>query len=138
MRRLQPAYMLLEVFLAMSIATVAIAIASNLQLRAWIRVTRDHDDLEKVFLIKERLYAAYAEPNLHAKKVVTQLENPLIKITTEFKDVPAKSSLAVFKDGVSMVKVLGAWKFENTSRVNAMIMVVPRLESKAKTGKKTP
>lgn len=128
--------MLLEVFLAMSIAIVAVAVASNLQLRSWIRVTRDHDDLEKVFLIKKSLYAAYSEPNARAKRVVTQLENPPVKIITDFNDVSAKSSLAEFKNNLRMAKVMGTWKFENASRSNTMIMVVPRFESKSTTEKK--
>jgi hypothetical protein len=129
--------MLLEVLLAMSIAAVAIAVASSLQLRAWIRVSRDHDDLEKVFLIKKSLYEAYEEPLSRTKKIVTRLENPPMKITTEYySEIPAKSLLAPFKDDIKMVRVVGDWKFENTSRVNSMIMVIPRLESKTTMGKK--
>jgi hypothetical protein len=128
--------MLLEVLLAMSVATVAIAVASSLQLRSWIRVTRDHDDLEKVFLIKKSLYAAYSEPNVRAQRVVTHLENPPVKITTEFNDVSAKSSLAEFKNNLRMARVMGAWKFENASRANTMIVVVPRFEPKSTPEKK--
>ena len=138
MQQFRPGYMLLEVFLAMSIATVAIAVASNLQLRAWIRITRDHDELEKIFLIKKSLYAAYQDQLQPTKKVVTQLEQPPIKITTDFEGIPKKSSLAPLKDSAKIARVVGVWKFENAARFNNMIVIVPRVETKQSSEKKSP
>lgn len=128
--------MLLEVFLAMSIATVAIAVASNLQLRAWIRITRDHDELEKIFLIKKSLYDIYQEQAQRTKKIVTQLEQPLMKITTDFEGIPKKSSLAPLKESIKIVRSVGVWKFENAARYTSMILVMPRSESKQSSEKK--
>lgn len=128
--------MLLEVFLAMSIATVAIAVASNLQLRAWIRITRDHDELEKIFLIKKSLYDIYQEQAQRTKKIVTQLEQPAMKITNDFEGVPKKSSLAPLKESIKIVRSVGVWKFENAARYTSMILVMPRSESKQSSEKK--
>ncbi len=128
--------MLLEVFLAMSIATVAIAVASNLQLRAWIRITRDHDELEKVFLIKKNLYDAYQDQAQRTKKIVTQLEQPAMKITTDVEGIPKKSSLAPLKESAKIVRSVGVWKFENAARYISMILVMPRSESKQSSEKK--
>jgi biopolymer transport protein ExbB/TolQ len=129
--------MLLEVFLAMSIATVAIAVASNLQLRAWIRITRDHDELEKVLLIKKSLYDAYQDQVQRTKKVTVQLEQPSMKITTDFEGVPKKSSLAPLKESAKIVRSVGIWKFENAARYASMILVMPRSESKQSSEKKS-
>ncbi|MFA5307222.1 MAG: hypothetical protein WC365_07285 [Candidatus Babeliales bacterium] len=137
MQQFRPGYMLLEVFLAMSIATVAIAVASNLQLRAWIRITRDHDELEKVLLIKKSLYDAYQDQVQRTKKVTVQLEQPSMKITTDFEGVPKKSSLAPLKESAKIVRSVGIWKFENAARYASMILVMPRSESKQSSEKKS-
>jgi hypothetical protein len=128
--------MLLEVFLAMSIATVAIAVASNLQLRSWIRITRDHDELEKIFLIKKSLYDTYQDQAQRTKKIVAQLEQPAMKITTDFEGIPKKSSLAPLKESAKIVRSVGVWKFENAARYTSMILVMPRSESKQSSEKK--
>jgi hypothetical protein len=123
-------YMLLEVFLAMSIAVVAISITINIQLRSWLRVTRDHDNLEKIYLVKKELYVRYLSQPGKTKKTVTKLENPEIKITTQAEEIGPKSSLAMVKERIDIAKSYGEWKFENAQRTITMITTVPKPEPK--------
>jgi len=118
-----PAFTLFEVIAAIGILVVAVSMIARLQMRSLLRITRDHDSLEKIFLVRKELNTYCVQwPNVQRKRVV-KLESPEMTITTMSNDIEKKSSLASFKDRLKMVRVEGTWKQDRSTRSVDMMMV---------------
>jgi len=123
-----PAFTFMEVLIAMGILTATVMLTSKEQMRSIFRVMRDRDKIEKIFLLKKDLYNHYFKtPDPKQKKKFTvNLEEPEIKITTEFIDIQKKSSLKDFAKKIYLVKATGEWKQEDENRQADMITLVVR------------
>jgi len=120
-------FTLIEVLIAMAILTSAILITSNLELRSFLRIARDRDEIEKMFLLKQSVYTVLLKSRNEKfkNKEIQKLEKPELSITTVLEEINPKSSLKDFKDKLRVVKVQGTWKQDGVPRemvLNALIL----------------
>ena len=129
---MKKAFTLLEVLMAIGIVIMAVSIVANLQLRSLNRLLFDRDQLEKVFYIKKVMSEYFLTPPKTQKKAILKLENPEISIATIIEDIDKKSSLAVLKDKVRVVRSHGEWKASHDKREMIMVTVIPKISSDKK------
>lgn len=130
------AFTLIEVLMAMGVLIIAVSIIANLQLRSLLRMTRDRDDIEKVYLVKQELFKHFLEQQKQKKKFTSSLENPAIKFTTNVDQIHSKSALADLKENLLWVKTEGQWKLDNDKRSTNMVALVFRPREKKDEKKK--
>ena len=124
------AFTIFEVLLAIGILVFAVSIIARLQMRSLSRMLRDHDDIEKIFLIKKELYTIFLRPPMEVKKTKVTLEDPEMSINIRLQDIQKKSKLARFSDSIRLVYCLGTWKYENNPRDSVMVALIPKPEPK--------
>lgn len=129
-------FTLIEVLMAMGVLIIAVSIIANLQLRSLLRMTRDRDDIEKVYLVKQELFKHLLEQQKQKKKFTSSLENPEIKFTTNVDQIHSKSALADLKENLLWVKTEGQWKLDNDKRSTNMVALVFRPREKKDEKKK--
>jgi len=128
-------FTLIEVLIAMAILTSAILIVSNLELRSFLRIVRDRDEIEKIFLLKQSVYNVLlkAQNEKFKNKNIQKLEKPELSITTVIEEIPPKSSLKDYKDKLRFVKVQGTWKRDGYPQEMVLTAVMLRpLDDKEK------
>lgn len=123
-------FTLIEVLIAMAILTSAILITSNLELRSFLKIARDRDEIEKMFLLKQSVYAVLLKTQIEKFKAkeIQKLEKPELSITTILEEINPKSSLKEFKDKLRVVKVQGTWKRDGSPQemILTAVMLRPR------------
>ncbi len=129
-------FTLIEVLMAMGVLIIAVSIIANLQLRSLLRMTRDRDDIEKVYLLKQELFKHFLEQQKQKKKFTSSLENPEIKFTTNVDQIHSKSALADLKENLLWVKTEGQWKLDNDKRSTNMVALVFKPREKKDEKKK--
>lgn len=129
-------FTLIEVLMAMGVLIIAVSIIANLQLRSLLRMTRDRDDIEKVYLVKQELFKHFLEQQKQKKKFTSSLENPEIKFTTNVDQIHSKSALADLKENLLWVKTEGQWKLDNDKRSTNMVALVFKPREKKDEKKK--
>jgi len=120
-------FTLIEVLIAMAILTSAILITSNLELRSFLKIAHDRDEIEKTFILKQSIYAVLlkSQTEKFKNKDIQKFEKPEVSITTIIEEINPKSELKDFKDKLRVVKVLGKWNHDNTQQemiLNALIL----------------
>ena len=119
----------------MAILTSAILIVSNLELRSFLRIARDRDEIEKIFLLKQSVYNVLlkAQNEKFKNKDIQKLEKPELSITTVIEEIPPKSTLKEYKDKLRFVKVQGIWKRDGHPQEMVLTAVMLRpLDDKEK------
>jgi type II secretory pathway pseudopilin PulG len=129
-------FTLVEVLMAMGIVIFAVSLIADLQFRSLIRMTRDRDDIEKVYLVKQELFKHMLEPQKEKKKYTAALENPEIKFSTQVDPINPKSALADLKENLLLVRTEGLWKHDNVKRSTSILALVfkpiPKKDEKKK------
>jgi prepilin-type N-terminal cleavage/methylation domain-containing protein len=130
-------FTLIEVLIAMAILTSAILIVSNLELRSFLRIARDRDEIEKIFLLKQSVYNVLlkAQNEKFKNKDIQKLEKPELSITTVIEEIPPKSSLKDYKDKLRFVKVQGTWKRDGYPQEMVLTAVMLRPLDEKEKGK---
>ncbi|MFC1894345.1 prepilin-type N-terminal cleavage/methylation domain-containing protein [Candidatus Dependentiae bacterium] len=103
-------FTLLEVLLALLILVSSVSIFSSLQLGSIDRLFLGREKIYRSFIIKKNIYKIFFNPPKRDKPIVEKLENPEVKITSEFVDIEKKSKLSPFVDFLRFLKVIGEWK----------------------------
>lgn len=120
-----------EVMLAMLILTVAVTAISGIQFRALTRVQRNDNTIEKIFLIKQRLFSFLLDQK-KGKQLetmrphITKDEDTGLKLTTQLVEINKKSSLAPLKEHIYMIQTEAAWIYDTFPRQETMISFVAR------------
>ncbi len=127
MKRFVPAFTFFEVILAIGVLVVAVSVVAQIQLRTLLRLEKDQDEVEKIFLIKKELYQQYINPPELPKRIpVVKEEKPEIDIETQIHSVQPKSPLHIIKDQINVVRSQGRWKLNNVPRTAEMVTFILR------------
>ncbi len=99
----------MEVMLALVVLAISITVLGNMQMSSVFRVDRGRELVDRVFLIKRRLYEQFLRPVMSEKAKIDRLEQPPVKITTQTLPVSKKSSLASLRDQLIVLRADGEW-----------------------------
>lgn len=127
------AFTLIEVLIALFILATTGFVLSSVQMRSFMRVKKDQQNIQRIFLIKKELYKLLLTPPESEKPVVQKLENPEMRMTSGMIEIPKKSSLRNFKDNLRIIQTEADWKDAGLVRKEKMIsFVYKELEEKEK------
>lgn len=115
------AFTLIEVLIALFILATTGFVLSSVQMRSFMRVKKDQQNIQRIFLIKKELYNLLVTPPESEKPVVQKLENPEMRMTSGMIEIPKKSSLRSFKDNLRIIQTEADWKDAGLVRKEKMI-----------------
>lgn len=115
------AFTLIEVLIALFILATTGFVLSSVQMRSFMRVKKDQQNIKRIFLIKKELYKLLVTPPESEKPVVQKLENPEMRMTSGMIEIPKKSSLRSFKDNLRIIQTEADWKDTGLVRKEKMI-----------------
>ena len=112
-----------EVLLAMVILATSMSLLSELQTKSIFRIFKAREEIDRVYLIKRRLYDLYfAKPEQEiGKEKKERIENPDLKLISHTMDINKKSVLKDFADRLRIIWSQGTW--ESQGKKNQMKMV---------------
>ncbi len=122
----------MEVMLALVVLAISITVLGNMQMSSIFRVDRGREQVDRVFLIKRRLYEQFLRPVMSEKAKIDRLEQPEVKITTQTLPVSKKSTLAAMKDQLIMLRAEGEWQRTGLPGSITMVSFAYRAPEKGK------
>ena len=103
-------FTLLEVLISLLILTAAVTIYSSTQLRSILRVSKEKEFLDRVFIVRTELIDFIEKQKEKEQKFLKkEIENPEMKISSEIIDINKKSKLKPFLDDLKIVKTEASW-----------------------------
>lgn len=118
------AFTLIEVLIALFILATTGFVISSVQVRSFLRVKKDEQNIERIFFIKKELYKLLIDPPSAKKSekiLIEKLEDPEMKISSRLIKIPKKSSLYAFKDSLRIAQSEAVWKDNGFVRKQKMI-----------------
>jgi prepilin-type N-terminal cleavage/methylation domain-containing protein len=125
-------FTLIEVLMALFILTGSVFVLSDLQIKSIFRTLKSRDEINRIFLIKEKLYSNYINPPKKTKKVVDQTEEPETTSTVEISEIEKSSELRDFVDDIHIVSCLGEWQSNDDKFERKMISFILKPKEKEK------
>ena len=126
-------FTLLEVLISLLILTAAVSIFSSIQLRSILRISKEKEYLDRVFIVKDQMVGFIEKLEKKDKKVKKifkkNIENPNIKITSQVINIDKRSSLRSFNNDIEIVKINGTWQ-GNGSRQNLSVVTFIKKKDK--------
>lgn len=125
-------FTLLEVLISLLILVSAVSIFSSTQLRSVLRILKEKDYLERVFVVKRELINFIEQQKEKEKKLLrTDIENPEMRVVSQIIDIDKKSSLKSFADDIKIVKSEGVWNKFGTSYSLPLVTFIKIEEKKS-------
>lgn len=104
-------FTLLESLFALIILTIAVSIFSNTQMRSLLRVLKEKDFLDRIFLVRGELLSFLdKQDQKRVNNFKKNIEHPDLKIDCKIIDIDKKSKLKSFMNDIQIVKTQGDWK----------------------------
>jgi len=96
--------------IALFIASSILFWAARMQVGSLTRITQWRSDIDRIYLVKKYLYSFFLKPpEKMTKPKIKKLEEPSTKITTQYLEIPRKSSLYPWKDHLRRVDSTAQW-----------------------------
>ena len=126
-------FTLLEVLISLLILVSAVSIFSSTQLRSVLRILKEKDYLERVFIVKRELINFIEQQEEKEKKQLrTEIEDPEMRVVSQIIDIDKKSSLKSFMDDIKIIKSEGVWKKFGTSYTLPLVTFIKIEENRKK------
>ena len=124
-------FTLIEVLLALAVLATSMVVLSNLQMKSVFRVWQSREEVDRVFLVKQRLYNLFMYPKKLEREKKEELEEPAVKIETRTFAINRKSSLYPLRDKLMGIGATGTW--DNQGRQERIAMVSFVLKAREET-----
>lgn len=113
---LKKGFTLLEVLISLLILVSAISIFSSTQLRSVLRIFKEKEYLDRVFVVKREQIDFIEQQKEKTKKLLKMdIEDPEMRVVSQILDIDKNSSLKYFADDIKIIKSEGVWhKFGNS------------------------
>ena len=129
---LKKGFTLLEVIISLLILVSAVSVFSSTQLRSVLRIFKEKEFLDRVFVVKRELIDFIEQQKEKEKKLLkTEIDDPEMRVVSQFLDIDKKSSLRDFIDDIKIIKSEGVWKNVGNSYSLSLITFVKAKERKA-------
>ncbi|MFH1461644.1 MAG: prepilin-type N-terminal cleavage/methylation domain-containing protein [bacterium] len=103
-------FTLLEVLLSLLILVSAVTIFSSTQLRSVLRISKEREILDRVFIVKSQLIDFIEEQEKKEQKIFKkEIKNPEMKVVSQIIDIDKRSSLKSFANDMKIIKAQGNW-----------------------------
>ena len=122
--RERTAFTLIEVLLALGVLATSMAILSSLQTKSIFRVLYGREEIDRVFLIKQRLYSLLIKPTKLNRPKKERLEEPEMSIETTTFSIPRKSSLFDLRTKLMAMSTTGKWLRAGREQTMRMVSFV--------------
>lgn len=125
-------FSLLEVLMSLFILVAAVTIFSSLQLKSLLRINKEKNYLDRIFIVRDELINFINQQDEKKKKQSKKnIDEPELKIISEIIDIDKKSELNNFSEYIQIVKTEGAWDyFGNNYSLPFITFVVKEKEVK--------
>ncbi len=111
MNKRNPAFSMFEAMAALVIASSALFLAARMQVSSFNRMRLLHEQIDRIYLIKKNILLFFIQrPHKVTEKKVEKLETPLVTLSTQYEEIPRKSSLYELHDRLRRVASYGEWK----------------------------
>ena len=118
------AFTMFEIILSLFVLSSSVYVLTSLQMRALFRVLKDRDEVEKVFLMKRRLYEVFYKPVEEIKPSKEKLEEVGIILNRNFIEIGPKSALREYKKILQLVYVQAEWHRDAIKRDERMVAII--------------
>ncbi len=115
-------FTIIEVLLAIVLLSTALLMLSPMQMGSLRRIMRQGGDLQRIYLLREKLQTLLTTPPKTLKGAAEKREKPPTEIKTSFHDITKKSSLSQFSQDIVIARVDGI----HDDRTQTLITFVPR------------
>ncbi len=109
-------FTIVEVMIALFIASTTLFVLSELQLRSMLKVWQSREDIDRVYVVKKFLYRMYLNPD-EIRRTSQKFEEPSMLMRIEPVPIHKKSSLAPYAKHLQFLKATATWSRGNTTRV---------------------
>ncbi len=118
------AFTMFEIILSLFVLSSSVYVLTSLQMRALFRVLKDRDEVEKVFLMKRRLYEVFYKPIEEIKSSKEKLEDAEVVLNRNFIEISPKSELRDYKKILQLVYVQAEWQRDAIKRDERMVAII--------------
>ncbi len=126
------AFTMMEVLIALFVLSSSIYVLSGMQLKQLFRVAHDRDEIEKIFLLKQRFYTLFCAPLTEIKPKKEKVEDPEVVFKYESLEISPKSLLSDYKNRMQLVAIDAVWTSRSSKRHERMIAIIGKPQPKAK------
>jgi prepilin-type N-terminal cleavage/methylation domain-containing protein len=119
------AFTLVEVMIALFIASTTLFALSELQLRSMLKVWQSREDIDRVYVVKKFLYRMYLSPD-QIRKTSQKFEEPAMQMRIEPVPIHTKSSLAPYAKQLQFLHATATWSRGTATRMLDLYALTPR------------
>lgn len=130
MKKVERAFTLIEVMVALFILSSSLFVLSELQVRSMLRVWQSREDIDRIYVIKKYLYRMYFAPQA-AKKTSQKFDAPPMHMIIEPAEIHKKSVLAPYARQLQFLRASATWQRGTATRTMELIALAARPLEKA-------
>ncbi len=120
------AFTIIEVMFAIVLMSTALLMLLPVQLRSLNRIMRGRNDLQRIYILREKLGELLVTPPEKLKSQAEKREKPPTEVNVTFNEITKKSHLHDFTKDIVIARVDGTYD----NRKQTLITFVPKPEAK--------
>ena len=122
------AFTIAEVLFAIILLSTSLVVLAPMHLGSLRRIMRGRGDLQRVYILREKLQKLLTTPPKTLKTATEKREVPETEIKTSFLEITKKSALGEFGDDIVIARVDGTWE----GRTQTLITFLPKPKEEKK------
>jgi Tfp pilus assembly protein PilV len=123
-------FTIIEVMIALFIASTTLFALSELQLRSMLKVWQSREDIDRVYIVKKFLYRMYLNPD-QIRKTSQKFDEPAMQMRIEPVAIHKKSSLAPYTKQLQFLHATATWSRGTATRTLHLYALTPRLQQES-------
>lgn len=116
------AFTIIEVLFAIVLLSTALLMLAPMQMGSLNRILRGRGDLQRIYILREKLQELLVKPPKRLKGVAEKLEKPETELNLSFHEITKKSQLHEFAQDIIIARVDGRWQ----DRTQTAITFLPK------------
>ena len=116
------AFTIIEVMFAIVLMSTALLMLSPMQLGSLTRIMRGRNDLQRIYILREKLQELLVKPPKKLKSQAEKREKPETEINVTFHEIVKKSQLHDFSGDIVIARVDGTYQ----NRKQTLVTFLPK------------
>ncbi len=116
------AFTIIEVMFAIVLLSTALLMLSPMQLGSLTRIMRGRGDLQRIYILREKLQELLIKPPKKLKSEAEKREKPQTEINVTFHEIIKKSQLKEFSRDIVIARVDGTYQ----GRTQTLVTFLPK------------